>query len=93
MERAQEKEAQRLLVANSKKVGTVLAKVGLVLVSLKAILDKDQMDMVANVIEQGGHGDLDVDYLKDLVKEISDAKKAMFLATQVLATIARAPGA
>jgi hypothetical protein len=115
LERAQDKEAAKLLVANSKKAEAVLAKVGAVLISLGAILEKEKMDMVAplirdplsrhlaafqliksnaeSVILLGGEGELEIDDIKDLIKQIADAKKAIALATQMLATLARAPGA
>jgi hypothetical protein len=115
LERAQDKEAAKLLMANSKKAEAILAKVGAVLLSLEAILDKEKMSMVAplirdpltrhlaafqliktnaeSVILLGGEGELEIDDIKDLIKQIAEAKKAIALATQMLATLARAPGA
>jgi hypothetical protein len=115
LERAQDKEAAKLLAANSKKAEAVLAKVGAVLISLGAILERENMNMVAPLIREplsrhmaafqllkinaesvlmlGGEGELEIDDLKDLIKQIADCKKAMALAVQMLATIARAPGA
>jgi hypothetical protein len=114
LERAQEKEAAKLLTANTKKAEAVLSKLGAILISLEAILEKEQMSMVAplirdplfahqaafrslktkaeSVILLGGEGELEIDDLKDLVKQIAEAKKSIALATQMLATLARAPG-
>jgi hypothetical protein len=115
LERAQDKETGKILAANSKKAEAVLAKVGAVLIALRAILEKERMTMVAplirdplssflaafqlhkinaeSVLELGGEGDVGVDDLRDLIKQIAEAKKAIALATQMLATLARAPGA
>ena len=115
LERAQAKESSKLLTANSKMAEAVLAKVGGILIAFGAILDKEQMSMVAplirdplsthmaafqlmktnaeSVILMGGEGELDIDDIKDVIKQIAEAKKAIALATQMLATLARAPGA
>jgi hypothetical protein len=114
LERAQSKEAGKLLTANTKKAEAVLSKVGAIIISLAAILEKEQMSMVAplirdplsrhlaafqllkttaeSVILLGGEGELEIGDLKDLIKQIAEAKKAIALATQMLATLARAPG-
>ncbi len=114
LERAQAKESSKLLMANSKMAEAVLAKVGGILISLGAILEKEQMSMVAPLIRDPlsrhmvafqllktkaesvllleGEGELGIGDLKDLIKQIAEAKKAIALATQMLATLARAPG-
>ncbi len=113
-ERAQAKESSKLMIANSKMAEAVLAKVGGILISLGAILEKEQMSMVAPLIRDPlsrhmvafqllktkaesvllleGEGELGIGDLKDLIKQIAEAKKAIALATQMLATLARAPG-
>jgi hypothetical protein len=115
LERAQAKEASKRLLANSKAAEAVLAKVGGIIIALGAILEKENMNMVAPLIRDplsthlanfealksnaesvllaGGEGELDINDIKDLVKQIAEAKKAIALATQMLATLARAPGA
>jgi hypothetical protein len=113
LERAQSRESSKRLAANSKLADAILAKVGGIIISLSAILEKEQMAMVAalirdplsqhmaafqllktkaeSVLLMEGEGDLGVD-IKDLIKHIAAAKKAIALATQMLATLARAPG-
>jgi hypothetical protein len=115
LERARATESNKLLKANSKMAEAVLAKVGGILLALGAILEKEQMCMVAplirdplsthmaafqlmktnaeSVILMGGEGELDIDDIKDVIKQIAEAKKAIALATQMLATLSRAPGA
>jgi wyosine [tRNA(Phe)-imidazoG37] synthetase (radical SAM superfamily) len=115
LERAHEKESNKLLLANSKMAEAILAKVGGILLSLAAILEKEHMVLVAplirdpltkhlaafqllktkaeSVILLGGEGELDITDIKEVIKQIAEAKKAIALATQMLATLARAPGA
>jgi hypothetical protein len=114
LERAQARESSKRLAANSKLADAILAKVGGIIISLSAILEKEQMAMVAalirdplsqhmaafqllktkaeSVLLMEGEGDLGVRDIKDLIKHIAAAKKAIALATQMLATLARAPG-
>jgi hypothetical protein len=114
LERAQAKEDSKRLAANSKMAEAILAKVAPIIISLSAIMEKDQMAMVAPLIRDPllqhmaafrllktaaesvllleGEGELGINDIKDLIKNIAEAKKAIALATQMLATLARAPG-